>query len=175
VPTRRVIIAFVVAACIAPTTAVAASASPPAGVPAAPTGLQTHPTVTPPRGGAHTTFVVRLTVRTALGVKSGLIADYRLMVSGGSASDGSAGCQATAARALLTAPAGRRVALALSASPAGWCQGRYSGQILLDRRPYCPPRRACPQFILAPVAVGDVSFVVSGQTAARRAAAPASR
>jgi hypothetical protein len=131
--------------------------------PKAPASQQTHPRVHPSRGGRHTTFVVTLTAGDDLGVRGVLQTDYRLVVS----SHAHSGCVSAFDASIISGRKRQRLTLdvARGAGP-GWCRGRYSGVVLLERGPYCPkpapgqPPQPCPEFASQALDVGRFGFRV---------------
>jgi hypothetical protein len=160
--TRRITATAITAAfaCWLPGTAA------PAAVRAIPSSLsgtatqQTNPLVHPDRGGPRTKFSLYLTARQRLGLNGGLRSDYRvtLNAAGGGCAD---------AFTIDGGAAGARLHEGLHAPrAAGWCRGRYTGVVILDRAPSCAPAGpgappvACPDFLPAPVTVGHFHFTV---------------
>jgi hypothetical protein len=143
-------------------------ASPP---PVAPPAERTHPIVRPAVGGSRRIFTLRFTERVAPGTSEGEALAYEVSLArpGG----GSARCLSSSPEAIGEGEVGERVAVALRPPPGGWCRGRYTATVYLERRPACqgPPttqRRdaiACPLFI-ALTDTGSAGFRV------RRSAAP---
>lgn len=125
----------------------------------APPSEQTHPSVRPATGGPGTKFVLRLTVRDALGVHGVVQTDYRVSASGRGR-----GCSVGFARSpLLSGQPGQRVSIPMGTFP---CVARYRGVVVMDRGPYCPrpaagqPPRPCPEFASQSLVVGRFSFRV---------------
>jgi hypothetical protein len=128
---------------------------------AGPSAAQTGAVVRPARGGRHTKFVLELTARQTLGRGGDARADYRVTLSG---PDGACSDEFT----IASATAGAHLREALHApTRAGWCRGRYTGVVILDRGPSCPPLQsaaqpvACPDYVIAPVTVGRFGFTVT--------------
>jgi hypothetical protein len=138
----------------------------PAGPPTGTAAEQTHPSVLPRTGRAHTRFTASLTLADAPGHSGVLATDYRLQLS--------AAQQHVARRCLPpTAPnidsgtANQVVRIPLTGPAAGWCTGRYTLTVFLQRGPYCPaptpgqPPPPCPEFATQELDVGHANFVVT--------------
>lgn len=131
-------------------------------------GQQTHPAVVPRTGHAHTRFIVRMTLADAPGHAGVLATDYRLQLSAP---------RGRTNRTCLPGPlanidsglAHQVVRIGLRAPVGGWCTGRYTLTVFLQRGPYCPkpvpgqPPTACPEFATQELDVGQASFSVTGR------------
>jgi hypothetical protein len=59
------------------------------------------------------------------------------------------------------------VRVVLNTPPAGWCAGRYTLTVFLQRGPYCPrplpgqPPTPCPEFAEQDLDVGTAHFTVA--------------
>jgi hypothetical protein len=138
----------------------------PAGPPTGTAAEQTHPSVLPHTGRAHTRFTASLTLADAPGHSGVLATDYRLQLS--------AAQQHVARRCLPPTPpnidsgtANQVVRIPLTGPAAGWCTGRYKLTVFLQRGPYCPaptpgqPPPPCPEFATQELDVGHANFVVT--------------
>jgi hypothetical protein len=156
--TGRIALALVVALAATGSAALSAFAYSP---PKAPAGEQAHPYARPAIGGRHTTFVLRLTAGDDLGVRGVFQSDYSI-----DATNHPSGCSRAFATRLSSARKGQRISLTLTPPARGWCSGRYSGVVLLERGPYCPKPapgqqpRPCPEFASQALDVGRFAFRV---------------
>jgi hypothetical protein len=129
-------------------------------------GLESHPVVTPGRGGPRTAFAVRFTLPVAAGHAGVVDTRYSLAVIAPRARS-TARCAGSAAAAPATGAAGKRVRVRLIGPANGWCEGAYTVTVLLERGPYCPPASPtrppvmCPEFLTAVRPVGSARFRVS--------------
>ena len=142
------------------TTAIAKTLSRAAGT----ASEQTHPAVIPRSGHPRTRFTIRLTLADAPG-HAGVLDRY-------ASTDRSAGRRRPK---LPGAPlanidsglANQVVRIMLKAPALGWCTGRYTVTVFLQRGPYCPPPArgqpptACPEFATQELDVGRASFSVT--------------
>jgi hypothetical protein len=140
----------------------------PAGPPMGTAAEQTHPSVLPRRGHPHTRFTAGLTLAVSPGHSGVLSTDYRLQVSV-KRRHGNARCSPPPPPILDAGSAGQRVHLALTAPESGWCVGRYTLTVLLQRGPYCPaptpgqPPPPCPEFATQDLDVGHAGFLVTSR------------
>jgi len=110
-----------------------------------------HVRVTPPLGGANTTFNVSFRVPESTGTVSGA---HRYDELTGSAS-APGGCIANFSVRARNATAGTRVSVTLNPRTLGgrWCPGTYAGRVEQLQTPVCSPGQACPMYIvLTPLA-----------------------
>ena len=139
------------------------AAPPPEAAPAE----QTSPIVRPAVAGPRRVFRLRFTERVGPGREAGLSQAYEAVLSrpgGGN----SKRCLPAQPASVEEGAEGERVAVALYPPPGGWCPGRYTATVYLERRPACqgPPttlRRdaiACPLFI-ALTDTGEAGFRVT--------------
>jgi hypothetical protein len=155
---------------VGPATTVTGTPTPPApiGPPEGTAAEQTHPSVRPRIGRAHTRFVVRLTLTNAPGHVGVLATDYRLQLTVPSARPVSRCSPAAAPMTIDSGVAHQTVRFPLSAPAAGWCTGRYTLTVFLQRGPYCPapapgqPPSPCPEFATQELDVGTAHFTVTG-------------
>ena len=139
-----------------------------AGSPRGTAAEQTHPSVLPHTGRARTRFTARLTLAEAPGHSGVLATDYRLALS--------APRTHTTRRCLPVTPmnidsgaAHQVVRIPLSTPARGWCSGRYTLTVFLQRGPYCPaptpgkPPPPCPEFATQELDVGHATFDVAGR------------
>ena len=140
----------------------------PAGPPRGTAAEQTHPSVLPRTGRAHTRFTARLTLADAPGHSGVLATDYRLQLTA-PRNRVARRCSPPTPPTIDSGSAHEVVRTALAAPVAGWCTGRYALTVFLQRGPYCPapspgqPPRPCPEFATQEVNVGYATFVVTGQ------------
>lgn len=132
--------------------------------PKAPAHEQTHPTVRPRSGGHNAGFTLTFTAGDDIGVHGVVKTDYRVSVS----SHGHSGCVSGFEASVAHASKGQRLSVRMSQRPGpGWCRGRYSGVILLERGPYCPkpapgqPPQPCPEFASQALDAGRFAFRVT--------------
>jgi hypothetical protein len=135
---------------------------PPRGTPAE----QTHPVLLPHTGGQRTRFAVRLTLADAPGHSGSLSSAYRLQLT----PPPKRSIRRCAPQTLATITSGivhQVDRVALSTPGAGWCSGRYTLVVYLQRGPYCPrpmagvPPTPCPEFAEQDVIVGTAHFTVT--------------
>lgn len=150
---------------VRPGTIVTATSTP-AGPPKGTVTEQTHPSVLPRTGGARTRFAVRLTLADAPGHTGVLATAYRLQLSV-PAKHAISRCSPAAPTNIDSGIARRVVRVALIEPTAGWCTGRYTLTVLLQRGPYCPkpsagaPPTPCPEFAERDLNVGEAHFIVT--------------
>jgi hypothetical protein len=128
-----------------------------------PAGERVHPRVTPPVSGVRSRFALTFTARTNLGHVGVFMADYRIAVSPPRPSRPS--CGAALPAAVTTGSKGAREHLMLPRPPGGWCRGRYTVTVFLERGPYCQqpangPPSPCPEFATQELPVGSTDFTV---------------
>jgi hypothetical protein len=144
----------------------APSPGPPTGPPTGTPGEQTHPGVVPRRGTPRTRFAVRLTLATTPGHSGVLATDYRLQLRVPARRSVSR-CSPPAPANIGAGIAHQVVRIPLVTPAGGWCTGRYTLTVFLQRRPYCPrpppgrPPTPCPLFAERDLAVGTAHFVVA--------------
>jgi hypothetical protein len=138
------------------------------GAPGATPAQQTHPSILPGRGQRRTRFVVRLTLATAPGHSGVLSTDYRLQLRV-PAHRSVARCAPPAPSTIDAGVAHQVVRVPLVPPAGGWCTGRYTITVFLQRGPYCPkpapgrPPTPCPLFAERDLAVGTAHFVVAAR------------
>jgi hypothetical protein len=149
------------------TTVTATSTTPiPAGPPKGTAAEQTDPAVIPRTGRAHTHFTARLTLADAPGHTGVLATDYRLQLTG-PREHAAPRCTPAAPANIDSGIAHQIVRIALNAPAAGWCTGRYTLTVFLQRGPYCPatapgqPPPPCPEFATQELDVGNAHFTVA--------------
>jgi hypothetical protein len=136
---------------------------PPKGTPAE----QTHPTMLPATGRAHTRFTVRLTLADTLGHSGVVASDYRLQLTTPAKTSASRCGPRTPPANIESGTAGEVLRIPLTAPTSGWCAGRYQLTVFLQRGPYCPPPAAgqppppCPEFASQELDVGETSFTIT--------------
>ncbi|MDQ6776037.1 MAG: hypothetical protein M3071_07420 [Actinomycetota bacterium] len=139
----------------------------PAGPPKGTAAEQTHPSIRPRLGGAHTLFVLRLTLATAPGHVGVVATDYRVQLRTPSARPTQRCSRPANIASVVSGVAHERVPIALDAPAAGWCAGTYRVTVFLERGPYCPapapgqPPPPCPEFATQELDVGDAHFTVT--------------
>lgn len=124
--------------------------------PAATEAQQTHPTITPRRGGAITVFMLHLTSRVPLGRHGSRMALYRITLTGPPA----AGCIPENTPIVRSGLIGQRLQVVLHPPAALWCPGDYSATVTLEQAPYCPTSQRCPKFRSERLVVGRVTWSV---------------
>ncbi|HWF51748.1 MAG TPA: hypothetical protein VG294_14005 [Solirubrobacteraceae bacterium] len=130
-------------------------------------GQQTHPYVSPRAGGPHAHFYLHLTLAVAPGHAGVVATDYQLQVKVPPAQP-VARCSPRAPAIIDTGIAHQSIRIGLIAPAAGWCRGRYTVTVFLQRGPYCPkpapgqPPAACPEFATQELGVGSTHFTVTG-------------
>lgn len=128
-------------------------------------GQQTDPRVQPRSGGPRTHFVAFFTVRDALGHRGVLASDYRLQVDAPKGARPS--CAPPQPPIIAAGRQGTMARIALRAPAHGWCAGRHTVTVFLERGPYCPPPGTgkpptpCPLFASQDLKVGAARFTVS--------------
>src|SRR5579862_3459816 len=138
----------------------------PAGRPLGTSAEQTHPSVRPRAGHAHTRFTASLTLANAPGHSGVLATDYRLQLSFGR-KHAARRCSPPTPPNIESGSADQLVHIPLSAPEAGWCLGSYTLTVFLQRGPYCPaptpgqPPPPCPEFATQALDVGHATFVVT--------------
>ena len=138
----------------------------PTGPPRGTSAEQTHPSVLPRSGHAYTRFTARLTLADAPGHSGVLATDYRLQLSV-PLKHVARRCSPAMPPNIDSGSADQVVRIPLTAPAAGWCTGRYTLTIFLQRGPYCPapspgqPPPPCPEFATQELDVGHASFVVT--------------
>ena len=120
---------------------------------------QTHPRVRPGTGHRHTRFAVRFTLADAPGPHGVSETSYRFEIR---APKPAARCQSPPPPAVTDGTQGSRVRVPLTTPGHGWCRGRYTVIVLLQRSPYCPdPSQPCPLFATQDLDVGHARFSIS--------------
>ena len=141
-------------------TAMPGTTQPPVGSSA----QQTHPVVHPKRPTRRSHVSVRVTLSDAPGHEGVVESDYLIQVDQPIGSR--AACAATAPPNVTSGTRGTRVSVALPSPRYGWCHGRYTATVFLQRGPYCPtppagqPPQPCPEFASRDLQVGRRTFVV---------------
>ena len=149
------------------TTATTPGATLPLGPPTGSPEQQTHPWVAPIHATRRSHVTVTLMLADAPGHRGVVESDYRLQVDRPAGSR--VACIAPAPPMLTVGAQGARVAVALSPPRYGWCRGRYTVRVFLQRGPYCPPPQngqppqPCPEFASQDLQVGHSSFVVGAR------------
>jgi hypothetical protein len=121
--------------------------------------------VVPRTGRAHTRFSATLRLADAPGHSGVLATDYRLQLT--------VARKHVAPRCLPATPpnidsgaANQIVRIPLTGPAAGWCAGRYTLSVFLQRGPYCPAPTPgqrpspCPEFATQELDVGQATFFV---------------
>jgi hypothetical protein len=140
----------------------------PAGPPMGTAAEQTYPSVLPRAGSAHTRFTASLTLADAPGHSGVLAIDYRLQLSL-SRKHGARRCSPPTPPNIDSGSANQLIHIPLTAPESGWCVGRYTLTVFLQRGPYCPaptpgqPPPPCPEFATQELDVGHASFVVTSR------------
>jgi hypothetical protein len=155
---------------VGPGTIVTATSTTPTrtGPPRGTMAEQTHPSVLPRTGRARTRFTASLTLADAPGHSGVLATDYRLQLSA-RRKHVARRCLPATLPNIDSGSANQVVRIALTAPEAGWCTGRYTLTVFLQRGPYCPapspgqPPPPCPQFATQELDVGHATFVVTSQ------------
>jgi hypothetical protein len=119
--------------------------------------------VRPATGGPRTTFALAFTLRSAPGhagvfgtdYRIGVYADRRVPIR----------CQPPEPANIDTGTVGQVERIALSSPAGGWCAGRYTVTVYLERGPYCPPPVygtpvPCPEFATQELDTGRAHFTV---------------
>lgn len=151
------------------TTAPSSTSPSPSGPPTGSDEQQTHPVVHPRRPTRRTRVSVRFTLSDAPGHEGVVESDYRVQVDQPAGSR--AACAAGAPTDVTSGTQGDKVTVPLPPPRHGWCRGRYTVTVFLQRGPYCPapqdgqPPQPCPEFASQDLQVGRARFSV---TAARR-------
>jgi len=157
-------------ATVGPATGVIATSTTrtPAGPPMGTAAEQTHPSVLPRSGRAHTRFTAGLTLADAPGHSGVLATDYRLQLSV-KRKHVTPRCSPPPPPNIDAGSANQRVHIPLTAPKFGWCVGRYTLTVFLQRGPYCPaptpgqPPSPCPEFATQDLDVGHANFVVTSR------------
>ena len=131
---------------------------------AAPAGQRTHPHVRPSTGGRHTAYRLAFTLRSAPGHSGVLATDYRIDVA--PVRHVPLRCVPPQPASVQSGAAGSIDRIVLTGPPGGWCRGRYTVTVFLERGPYCPPPAAygppvpCPEFATQELDTGTARFRV---------------
>jgi hypothetical protein len=140
----------------------------PAGPPMGTAAEQTHPSVFPRAGRAHTRFTASLTLADAPGHSGVLATDYRLQLSV-KRKHVARRCSPPTPPNIDSGSGNQLVRIPLTAPESGWCVGRYTLTVFLQRGPYCPaptpgqPPPPCPEFATQELDVGHANFVVTSR------------
>lgn len=134
------------------------SAAPAASYPKGDESQQTHPRVSPRQGHRHTAFAVRFTLASAPGNQGVVATSYRLEIR---APKRAARCQSAPPPEVGTGAQGARVRVPLNTPRRGWCRGRYTVIVLLQRGPYCKDGYQCPLFATQDLDVGRARFTIT--------------
>jgi hypothetical protein len=132
--------------------------------PQAPAAEQTHPLVLPRSGKRVTRFAMYFMLREQPGHHGVLSISYRIAV--GRPPHTRSRCQPAAPPNITSGHTGAVVRVILSTPSRGWCAGRYSVTVFLQRGPYCPvpapgePPTPCPEFALQDLDAGHAQFIV---------------
>jgi hypothetical protein len=130
----------------------------------APAAQRTHPHVRPRSGGPATAFDLTFTPRSTPGHTGLFATDYRIGVS--PVRHLSVPCQPPEPASIVTGGSGQIERVTLSGPAGGWCRGRYTATVYLERGPYCPPPAAygmpvpCPEFATQELDTGTARFTV---------------
>lgn len=136
----------------------------PSGPPAGTAEQQTHPAVHPRRPTRRSHVSVQLTLSNAPGHQGVVESDYRIQVDQPPGSR--VACAAAAPANVTGGTQGDRVTVPLPAPRYGWCRGKYTVTVFLQRGPYCPapqngqPPQPCPEFASQDLQVGRSTFLV---------------
>jgi hypothetical protein len=139
-----------------------------AGPPMGTAAEQANPSVFPRAGHAHTRFTASLTLTDAPGHSGVLATDYRLQLSV-KRTHVAPRCSPPTPPNIDSGSANQRVHIPLTAPESGWCVGRYTLTVFLQRGPYCPaatpgqPPPPCPEFATRELDVGNANFVVTSR------------
>jgi hypothetical protein len=116
-----------------------------------------HLTIKPAVGTPHTRFLISFTAPATSGRTGSTWRTYEAYASGPSRR----GCTSSVSAPVPSARAGKRVYVRLSpgGSAASWCTGRFAGRLEELIRPSCPPREACPAYVVIET-LGTFSFEV---------------
>jgi hypothetical protein len=122
---------------------------------------QTHPQITPKRGGPRTVFVVRLTSRQRLSAQGAVAAMYRL----GATAPPKRGCDREVISTIDRGAVGQRLRVVLRPGRLAWCRGDWRGVVYLLRGPRCAQgsaasRSRCPEFASQLIEVGRLRWQV---------------
>jgi hypothetical protein len=132
--------------------------------PQAPAADQTHPLVLPSRGQRGTRFAMYFTLREQPGHNGVLSTSYRIAVD--RPPHTRSRCQPAAPPKITSGHTGAVVRVSLPTPSRGWCAGRYSVTVFLQRGPYCPvpapgePPTPCPEFASQDLDAGHAQFIV---------------
>lgn len=129
----------------------------------APAAQRTHPHVRPRTGGPATAFMLSFTPRSTPGHTGLFATDYRIGVY--SVRRAPIRCQPPEPANIVTGTAGQIERVTLSGPSSGWCRGRYTATVYLERGPYCPPPvygmpTPCPEFATQELDTGAAHFSV---------------
>jgi hypothetical protein len=142
------------------------STSTPGGPPIGNPAEQTHPSVRPGTGRSDARFTASLTLVDAPGHSGVLATDYRLQLSI-KRKHAAARCVPPTPPNIDSGSANQVVHIPLTAPESGWCVGRYTLTVFLQRGPYCPaptpgqPPQPCPEFATQELDVGHANFLVT--------------
>lgn len=122
---------------------------------------QTHPQITPKRGGPRTVFVVHLTSRLRLSPHGVVQAMYRL----GATTPPKRGCDREVMSTIHRGAVDERLRVVLRPGRLAWCRGDWSGVVYLLRGPRCAqgsaaPNSRCPKFASQLIEVGRLRWQV---------------
>src|SRR5579863_1920682 len=109
----------------------------PAGPPMGTVAEQTYPSVYPHAGRAHTRFTASLTLADAPGHSGVLATGYRLQLSV-NRKHVARRCSPPPPPNIDSGSASQLVHIPLTAPESGWCDGRYTLTVFLQRGPFCP-------------------------------------
>jgi hypothetical protein len=127
-------------------------------------GQQTHPVVHPRHPTRRSHVSVQFALSDAPGHQGVAESDYRIQVD--RPADSRPACAGAAPAKVTRGAQGDRVTVALDAPRSGWCRGRYTVTIFLQRGPYCPaprdrqPPQPCPEFATRELQVWHRSFLL---------------
>jgi len=132
--------------------------------PHAPAADRTHPLVLPRSGKRVTRFTMYLTLREQPGHRGVLSSSYRIAVD--RPPHTRSRCQPAAPPNITSGHTGAVVRVSLPTPSRGWCAGRYTVTVFLQRGPYCPAPAPselptpCPEFASQDLDTGQAQFVV---------------
>lgn len=142
----------------------AATATGQTGPPTATRDHQTYPRVVPREAGQRSRVAVYFTLADAPGHQGIVASSYRIGIARPPGARAACAPASPPGVEQGTKDAIARVALARPAS--GWCAGRYTVKVFLQRGPYCPepapgePPAPCPLFASQDLDAGRAHFTV---------------
>jgi hypothetical protein len=115
--------------------------------------------VKPANGTRTSAFSVRFTAPDSAGRDGARMREYLISSARPNAPRG---CVSEASKVVTQARAHARVHVTLRPSGGKWCKGTFRGMIEEFERPICPPRQACPQYVLIVRTIGHFRYSVHG-------------